>query len=154
MVKRCEICGKKPQDIEDCRNFDTHHILFQSTANEMGCVDDGRRGRDSLSNLVILCKKDHSRVHSGEIMIDGWKSTSKGRILDWCIIENPKPNTGRQERLGNQVLTPELLESIKPLLEEGRKTNQWSRIINLLRWNFRIITTKETINKLSLNSHG
>ena len=39
------------------------------------------------SNLVGLCYRCHDQVHNNKIVINGWRSTSKGRILDWRKVK-------------------------------------------------------------------
>ena len=57
--------------------LDTHHITFQSEAADLG------KTVHSSGNLVVLCKGHHNAVHAGEISIKGWKSTTKGRFLEY-----------------------------------------------------------------------
>ena len=148
-MRRCEICGKEPVDEKDAgRNFDTHHILFQSSADVCGRVDDGKRGQNDLSNLVILCKDDHQRVHMGELFINGWKDTSNGRVLDWRAMSERELNTGRRRRLGNRVLTEELIAQLRPLWEEGFRIGNWSGVINRLLWDYKIRTKETTFRKI------
>ena len=37
--------------------------------------------KNQVSNLIILCNKCHDKIHSGEIEIDGWIMTSKGKTI-------------------------------------------------------------------------
>ena len=73
---KCEVCGDN--------GIDTHHIIFQSNANEDNMID--HRHKNHYSNLVILCKKCHNDVHNNKdnkLIINGYKETSNGRILDY-----------------------------------------------------------------------
>jgi DNA mismatch repair protein MutS len=72
-VKNCEVCGEN--------GVDTHHIKFQSSADADGFVD--HRHKNHYSNLVILCKECHNKVHHGGLEIRGYIETSDGVKLDW-----------------------------------------------------------------------
>ena len=72
-VKNCEVCGEL--------GVDTHHIKFQSNADADGFVD--HRHKNHYSNLVILCKECHNKVHHGGLEIRGYIETSEGVKLDW-----------------------------------------------------------------------
>ena len=71
--KSCEVCGNE--------GIDTHHIKFQSSADENGFVD--HRNKNHYSNLVILCKECHNKVHHDKLKINGYLQTSDGIILDY-----------------------------------------------------------------------
>lgn len=72
-IDNCEICGNKGQD--------THHILFQCTADKDGFVDHFHM--NNYNNLVVLCKQCHIKVHQYKYEIKGYKMTSDGLILDY-----------------------------------------------------------------------
>jgi len=79
-VKECEICGEP--------GVDTHHIIFQSQADENNNVD--HRHKNHYSNLVILCKNCHHSVHGENVdkklIINGYLETSDGIVLDYKFI--------------------------------------------------------------------
>jgi DNA mismatch repair protein MutS len=70
----CEICKGKD-------DLDTHHIVFQSTADKNGYI--GVKHKNHESNLVVLCKNHHDMVHHGKLVIKGWIETSDGKKLDY-----------------------------------------------------------------------
>ncbi len=76
-LSSCVICGEKAED--------THHIKEQSKANENGFVN--HFNKNHKFNLLPLCKKHHKMVHNGEIIINGFISTSKGLELHYDIIK-------------------------------------------------------------------
>jgi DNA mismatch repair protein MutS len=76
-VLACEICTHKPKKNEI--PLDTHHINFQCTANSEGFIDHYHKNEPG--NLVILCKECHQNVHSGNLIIDGYKKTGRGTKL-------------------------------------------------------------------------
>lgn len=67
-VDNCEICGAKSHDI--------HHIQEQQHADTEGFI--GNIHKNSLYNLVCLCKECHIGVHSKRITIHGYSQTSDG----------------------------------------------------------------------------
>ena len=62
--------------------LDTHHINMQCQANSDGFIDNFHK--NSLSNLVVLCKPCHVKVHQGEIKINGWEERDTGTTLDYA----------------------------------------------------------------------
>ena len=85
VVDKCKICGNRADD--------THHIDFQCSANDDGTIETqtNKFHKNVKANLVALCKKCHINVHHSidgkKIMINGYKQTSKGTILDFYIID-------------------------------------------------------------------
>ena len=57
--------------------LESHHIVFQSSA------DAKKINVHNANNLVVLCKTHHDAVHSGQLQISGWKSTTTGKKLDF-----------------------------------------------------------------------
>jgi DNA mismatch repair protein MutS len=79
IVEKCEICSSTKQ-------LETHHIKFQSTANEKGFLDDSRH-KNHLSNLCSLCKKCHDDVTYNRMIILGYKDSLDGQFLDYTFTE-------------------------------------------------------------------
>jgi DNA mismatch repair protein MutS len=67
----CAICNKPSDDI--------HHITEQHTADSNGFI--GSYHKNSLFNLINVCKTCHDNIHKGIITIDGYKQTTNGRQL-------------------------------------------------------------------------
>lgn len=90
IINNCEICNYTPANNKDNKALplDTHHIDFQCNANEKGWVENENITihKNHLSNLVVLCKECHIKVHQNLITIDGYKNTTKGIILSYNII--------------------------------------------------------------------
>jgi DNA mismatch repair protein MutS len=76
LVDKCEIPG-----CNSTEQLDSHHIVFQSSA------DAERMNVHNAGNLVILCKTHHQDVHNGNIKINKWKHTTKGKVLDYKIMD-------------------------------------------------------------------
>lgn len=70
-IDHCQICG-----IRD--NLEAHHIIFQSQS---------KIRKDRKSNLVVLCEEHHNNVHNGNLIVEGWKSTTNGKMLKYSLKE-------------------------------------------------------------------
>jgi DNA mismatch repair protein MutS len=80
--------------IPECPNpaVDTHHIRFQSNANEHGYVDGVYVHH--MSNLIPLCKSCHQLAHhetpnDWRYLIKGYLKTTNGIKLDFEYVQNP-----------------------------------------------------------------
>jgi DNA mismatch repair protein MutS len=71
VVDRCGLCKSE-------KAVEVHHIRHQSEADEEGFVENGKIHKNVTFNLVPLCNACHSRVHHGEIEINGFVQTSGG----------------------------------------------------------------------------
>ena len=85
LVKSCAICDYAPTN-NYYKELESHHIHFQKD-----CLEDGRikqkpyLSKNRLYNLVVLCRKCHTKVHKGEIVIKGYDDTSIGPLLNYNI---------------------------------------------------------------------
>ena len=43
---------------------------------------------NTKSNLIVLCKSCHHKVHHGGLEIKGYIETSKGRMIDYTFSNN------------------------------------------------------------------
>jgi DNA mismatch repair protein MutS len=75
-VDTCEFPGCSSSE-----SLDSHHIVYQSSdkATKMNLHGAG--------NLIVLCKHHHHDVHNGKLIIKKWKTTTKGRVLDYAYPE-------------------------------------------------------------------
>jgi len=89
IVDKCEICDESAED--------THHINFQCNANENGVIG-GNIQKDTVANLVPLCKKCHNSVHTNDIIIKGYISTSNGTKLDYNIVSSEEKKAMNNSR--------------------------------------------------------
>jgi DNA mismatch repair protein MutS len=71
----CELCKNKNCIIH------THHINEQHTADDNGFI--GKFHKNKKHNLLVVCNECHDKIHNGKIIIDGFKDTNKGRIIDY-----------------------------------------------------------------------
>ena len=85
LVTSCAICNYKPtKDFH--KELETHHIHFQKNCWEDGKIKEKPYlHKNRLSNLVVLCRKCHEKVHRGQITIKGYVDTSIGVMLDYSI---------------------------------------------------------------------
>jgi hypothetical protein len=83
IMNECKVCKVRAND--------THHIKFQSDADEQGYI--GTMHKNSAKNLVPLCKQCHHQIDTGELEIRGWLETSQGRILDYTKHTIPPPQS-------------------------------------------------------------
>jgi len=122
----CSICGKT-------NYLDTHHIKEQFTFSE------GDINKDKLSNIVILCKEHHDEVHNGNLQINGYIDTVKGKELKYEFTDIKK---SKKKYNSNQV------EIIKNLANKFKDQKQYMKIlINELK-NIDINIAARTINKI------
>jgi DNA mismatch repair protein MutS len=86
IVDKCEICDYKPITKKDIP-LDVHHINFQCSANFEGIIQTEKIDfhKNSLFNLITLCKECHKEVHKYNIKINGYISTSNGKKLDYFL---------------------------------------------------------------------
>ena len=75
IIDKCQICSSTKQ-------LETHHIIFQCTANENGFLKNGIH-KNHVSNLSTLCKLCHDNVTYNKIIIHGYKDSINGQFLDW-----------------------------------------------------------------------
>lgn len=107
-VNSCAICNKRFTS----GDLDVHHIKFQCNADKNGFVD--HRHKNDKSNLVVLCKDDHQKVHNDKIIINGWKeSVERGLYLDYKINDKKDNQNTRNKRLKYDEEQVTLVKSIK-----------------------------------------
>lgn len=85
LVRYCSICNYAPHT-EHHRELETHHIHFQSNCCSSGkIIVKPHLTKNELYNLVVLCRKCHTRVHQREIVVRGYIDTSVGPLLDYTV---------------------------------------------------------------------
>jgi DNA mismatch repair protein MutS len=83
----CEICGYKKIKITD-KDLETHHIKFQKDCSEDGFINDKPHvHKNHLSNLIVLCRQCHEKIHNRTIIINGVLETTNGSIYDYEFID-------------------------------------------------------------------
>jgi len=76
-IAKCALCDKNVEDV--------HHISEQKKANSTGHINHFHKNHKY--NLIPLCKKHHTMVHEGEIIISGFMMTDEGLKLHWDVRE-------------------------------------------------------------------
>ncbi len=76
-IAKCALCDKNVEDV--------HHISEQKKANNTGHINHFHKNHKY--NLIPLCKKHHTMVHEGEIIISGFMMTDEGLKLHWDVRE-------------------------------------------------------------------
>lgn len=79
ILDNCQICNSQ-------NNLETHHIEFQSNADEKGFIKNKQFHKNEIFNLVCLCKSCHDKITFGKIQCTGYKNSTNGTFLDWNII--------------------------------------------------------------------
>jgi DNA mismatch repair protein MutS len=127
----CSICGNNNTIL------DTHHIKEQNT------FDKDDFNKDKISNIVVLCKKHHDEVHHGKLIINGYKNTIDGNILDYTydsLKNNSKKKYSEKE--------------IKIIQELAKKFEDYKNMKNILIIELKkhnIIISKNTLTKILKN---
>jgi hypothetical protein len=103
-MDECKVCGENPEE--------THHIKEQHLADEDNMIDHHHKNKKH--NLVPLCKKCHSKVTYGGLLIHGWKHTSRGKMLDYEYVE---PESKQSKKYSQEQVN--IILSYKPLLDNG-----------------------------------
>jgi DNA mismatch repair ATPase MutS len=79
-VYECNVCHTK--DNVKLTNLETHHINFQKNCDENNVVINKKHiKKNDKANLVVLCQDCHDQIHNGQLNINGYVKTSKGKIL-------------------------------------------------------------------------
>ena len=80
-MDECKICHKKD-------SLETHHIEDQQYADDNNMIK--HHHKNIQHNLVPLCKGCHLKVTNKEIIVKGWKETTRGKVLQWSQVKQKK----------------------------------------------------------------
>jgi len=108
-VDKCEICNISEKDDnlitisseikKKCgKLLDTHHINFQKNCKDGLVIEKPYIEMNYKANLIILCKDCHKKVHNNEIVINGYKDSSNGRLID-CEINNDNNDNNKINKI-------------------------------------------------------
>lgn len=61
-IDHCNICKKQYKEV-GAGNLHTHHINFQKNADSCGIIKGKHFHKNSLHNLIVLCKECHQNLH-------------------------------------------------------------------------------------------
>lgn len=80
LVYKCNNCGKK--DKKMCVAFlESHHIGFQKDCIDGFVGNKKHIKKNQEANIGIFCTECHDKIHNNDIILDGYKMTSKGKTL-------------------------------------------------------------------------
>jgi DNA mismatch repair protein MutS len=77
-ISACSICGKQNSK-SHISPLETHHIIPQKDFQEEKAISKPHIKKNSKANLLVLCTECHDKHHRGEINIEKYIMTSKGR---------------------------------------------------------------------------
>jgi DNA mismatch repair protein MutS len=131
----CKICNNK-DDLE------THHIKDQQYSDKNKMIE--HHHQNIKHNLVQLCKQCHLKVTHGEMIISGWKETSRGKQLDWKMIEK-KTNLKKKFNEKDIVKIKEIYKNHEKLPKKD--------LIKLYELNHNINISQSTLKKIIDNKY-
>ena len=84
-LDHCGVCGESFKENSKSVGgyIDTHHINHQKDCSNGFVIDKPHVPMNIMANLVPLCIKCHNDVHHNKLIINGYKQTSNGVILDF-----------------------------------------------------------------------
>jgi len=95
--------------------------------------------------LVPLCKPCHENVHKNLIIIEGYKDTSSGKVLDYEHVETKNKKT-------NKKYSEIQLEVIREFLEKNSKVNNKTMCL-LLENKHQIKISSTTLGKIKKGTY-
>ena len=135
-MDECKICYTKEHQLE------THHIKDQQFADKNNMIDHHHKNIEH--NLVPLCKSCHLKVTNHEIIVNGWKETIQGRILEWYPA-NKKISSKKK-------FTDEQIQKIIVLRNENNKLSQ-KDFLKKIDLEQNIICSVSTLKKIMDNKY-
>ena len=133
----CKICSAT-------ENLETHHIKEQCLADDNNMIDNHHKNKKH--NVVALCKGCHDKVTYGNLVIYGYKETSKGPTLDYEYIKYEQ--TKKKKLTIKQVST---ITGYKHLIEENEISKK--NLIHLLDSKYDIKISPTILNKVLEGSY-
>ena len=140
-VDYCEICRR--EGIHQ-KGEDVHHIKFQCRADDNDLI--GFIHKNNKSNLVVLCKSCHDRVHNKDIHINGYVQTTGGVELDYKILNKQEL---KQKKKNRKKYNEKQIELILSMKDKHSKKN----ICFLLKKHHNIKISVSTLNKIYNNKY-
>ena len=136
IVSDCQVCSKNATEV--------HHIKEQHTADENNMIDTYHK--NSLFNLVSLCHDCHHNVHHGNLIIDGYISTSSGTELSYKYT----PVVGDTNGMRKKKYSSDQIDIIKDI---HSKINTFTQTKNYLAIHKNINISTITIKKIINNTY-
>jgi len=79
-VYECNLCGKKNTK-GFVNELETHHINHQKDCKNGFVKNKPHLQTNTKANLIVVCQSCHDKIHNGELHIEGYMMTSKGKQL-------------------------------------------------------------------------
>lgn len=88
-MDRCQLCGKQNSYNKDgIGYFDTHHINHQKNCKNGFVIDKPYLLKNDKSNLIVLCKRCHSDLHSNKFNVTKLTKTSDGIVPEITFVDH------------------------------------------------------------------
>lgn len=81
IMECCSICKNQPEGKET--SLETHHIVPQKDCKNKKVKDKEYLSMNHPTNLCVLCQSCHDEVDRKNLIINGYKETSDGLVLDY-----------------------------------------------------------------------
>ena len=81
IMECCSICKNRPEGKET--SLETHHIVPQKDCKNKKVKDKEYLSMNHPTNLCVLCQSCHDEVDRENLIINGYKETSDGLVLDY-----------------------------------------------------------------------
>ena len=134
-MDECKICSSKEK-------LETHHIKDQQYADQNNMINNHHK--NIKHNLVPLCKSCHQKVTNNIIIVNGWKETTNGRILDWNISSG--------KNISKKKFSEEQINQIKNLKKENNTLTN-SNLLKKLELDYSIKISLTTLRKIITNNY-
>ncbi len=131
----CKVCNSK-------ENLETHHIKDQQYSDDNKMIE--HHHQNVKHNLVQLCKDCHLKVTHGKMIITGWKETSRGKKLDWKLLDK-KINIKKK-------FNDEDIQKIKEIYKINEKLPK-KDLIKIYELNHNIKISQSTLKKIIDNKY-
>jgi DNA mismatch repair protein MutS len=79
-VYECNLCGKTNTK-GYVNELETHHINYQKDCENGFVKKKPHLQKDMKANLIVVCQNCHDKIHNGELNVEGYVMTSKGKQL-------------------------------------------------------------------------
>jgi len=79
-VYECNLCGKKNTK-GYVNELETHHINHQKDCENGFVKKKPHLQKNTKANLIVVCQGCHDKIHNGELNVEGYMMTSKGKQL-------------------------------------------------------------------------
>lgn len=118
-MDKCKVCGENAHEV--------HHIREQRLASDDGFID-GKFHKNDKFNLVCLCEECHDNVHRGKLVINGYKQTTEGVVLDFTHEQQQKEASSFVDTIPFET---NVVDAIKKMLNINNKMKRRDIILSI-----------------------